>query len=239
MSRSLISTAGRVTLALVVGGGLLAACGGGGPELGIVRSFFQASRFNDRTTLGNMSMVTFDPQEDGIASSPSIESVTEERRRALRLHELGTALEDIRSSELTFQGEKKTYQDENFEAIARVIEAERDEEKEVDSDDQEIQDAWRTWRDDERDFARKVSAAQTDLDEEARIAGASTYDPSNPIDVSQFEGELISKDVTIEVTVTKDEVEEERTMVLTLQKVELDGGEDGLIDGRWIITALE
>ena len=84
-----------------------------------------------------------------------------------------------------------------------------------------------------------MSAAQTDLDEEARIAGASTYDPSNPIDVSQFEGELISKDVTIEATVTKDGVEEDRTMVLTLQKVELDGGEDGLIDGRWIITALE
>lgn len=238
MSRSIISTAGRVTLALVVGGGLLAACGGGGAELNIVRTFFQASRFNDRTTLGNMSMVVFDPEEDGIASRPSVESVTEERRRPLRIRELAAAFEETRAAEASFREEKKFYQDENFEAIARVIQAERGEE-DVARRDQEVQAAWRTWRDDERDFARKVSASQNELDEEARIAQASTYDPANPLDVSQFEGELISKDVTVEAAVTKEGAEEDRTMVITLQKVELQGGENGLIDGRWIITSLE
>ena len=238
MSRSVISTAGRMTLALVVGGGLLAACGGGGGEQSIIRSFFQASRFNDRTTLGNMSMVVFDPQEDGIVSGTSVESVTEEQRRPLRLRELASALEEIRAAETTFRAEKKTYQDENLEAIARVIAAEREEE-DVAGRDQEVQEAWRTWRDDERDFARNVSAAQNALDGEARIAQASTYDPANPLDVAQFEGELVSKDVTVAATVTKDEVAADRTMVITLEKVELQGGEDGLIDGRWIITALE
>ena len=134
--------------------------------------------------------------------------------------------------------EKKLYQDENFEAIARVIEAERAEE-DVARRDQEVQEAWSTWREDERGFARKVSAAQTDLDDESRIAQASTYDPANPLNVAEFEGELVSKDVTVTATVTKDGVEEERTMVITLQKVELQGGEAGLIDGRWIITSLE
>ncbi len=238
MSRSMISTAGRMTLALVVGGGLLAGCGGGGAEQSIIRSFFQASRFNDRTTLGNMSMVVFDPQEDGIVSGASVESVTEEQRRPLRLRDLASALQETRDAETTFRAEKKTYQDENLEAIARVIAAERGEE-DVARRDQEIQEAWRTWRDDERDFARKVSDSQSALDEEARIAQASTYDPSNPLDVAQFEGELVSKDVTVAATVTKDEVGEDRTMVITLEKVELQGGEDGLIDGRWIITALE
>lgn len=237
MSRSMISTAGRMTLALVVGGGLLAGCGGGA-EQSIIRSFFQASRFNDRTTLGNMSMVVFDPQEDGIVSGTSVESVTEERRRPLRLRDLASGLQDTRDAETTFRAEKKTYQDENLEAIARVIEAERGEE-DVARRDQEVQEAWRTWRDDEREFARKVSDSQSALDEEARIAQASTYDPSNPLDVAQFEGELVSKDVTVTGTVTKDDVREDRTMVITLEKVELQGGEDGLIDGRWIITALE
>ena len=238
MSRSIISTAGRMTLALVVGGGLLAACGGGGGEQSTIRSFFQASRFNDRTTLGNMSMVVFDPQEDGIVSGASVESVTEERRRPLRLRDLAAALEEIRAAETTFRAEKKTYQDENLEAIARVIAAEREEE-DVARRDQEVQEAWRTWRDDERDFARKVSASQNALDEEARIAQASTYEQGNPLDVAQFEGELVSKDVTVAATVTKDEVAADRTMIITLEKVELQGGEDGLIDGRWIITALE
>ena len=237
MSRVTIKQSEIVTVTLLACGSLLAACGGGGGELSIIRSFFQASRFNDRTTLGNMSMVVFDPQEDGIVSSPSVESVTEEQRRALQLRDLSAALEETRAAETTFREEKKAYQDEHFDAIARVVEAERGEE-DVARPDEEVQAAWRTWRDDERDFARKVSAAQSDLDDESRIAQASTYDPANPLDVSQFEGELVTKDVTVSATVTKDGVGDERTMVITLQKVELQGPE-GLIEGRWIVTALE
>ena len=39
-------------------------------------------------------------------------------------------------------------------------------------------------------------------------------------------------------TVTKDGNSSEETMVLTIEKVELQGPE-GLIEGRWIITAIE
>ena len=68
--------------------------------------------------------------------------------------------------------------------------------------------------------------------------GGECLRPRNPIDVAQYEGELVSKDVTVTATITKDGSSSERTMVITLQKVEFQDP-DGLIEGRWIITALE
>jgi hypothetical protein len=203
-----------------------------------MRSFFQASRYGDRTTLGNMSMVVFDPQEDGIASSPGVDAVTEEQRRPLRMIELSEELETLRAEETAFRGEKKAYQDENFETITRVVEAERAGE-DVRRRDQEVQEAWTMWREDEREFARQVSAKQNELNAESRIAQVSTYDPANPLNVATFEGELISKDITVSASVERDGASEDRTMNVTLQKVELAGGEGGVIEGRWIITALE
>ena len=226
-----------VILALLAGGGLLAACGGGGEELTIIRGFFTASRYQDRATLGNMSMVVFSPTEDGIASSPSIENVTEEDRRQLRFSELQQALEDIQAAETSFRAEKKQYQDENEEAIGRVIDANREGE-EVASSDEEVRDTWNQWVADEREYARKVSDAQNALNDESRLAQASVYDPSNPINVVEFEGELLSKDVTVSANIEMDGGSEEQTMVFTLQKVELQG-EAGLIEGRWIITSIE
>ena len=236
MSR-IITHALIITLALMAGGGLLAACGVGGEELTLVRGFFTAARYEDRTTLGNMSMVFFNPQEDGIASSPSVDAVTEVDRRPLRLQELQQALEEIQAAETDFRAEKLMYQDENEEAIGRVIEVQREGE-EVATSDEEVRDSWAQWVNDERGFARKVSDAQNALNEESRIAAASTYDPSNPINVVAHTGDLLSKDVTVTADITLDGSESERTMVFTMQKVELQG-EAGLIDGRWIITNIE
>ena len=224
-------------LTLLAGGGLLAACGGGGQELTLIRGFFTASRYQDRATLGNMSMVVFSPTEDGIASSPSIENVTEEERRQLRFSELQQALEDIQAAETSFRAEKKQYQDENEEAIGRVIDANREGE-EVASSDEEVRDMWNQLVADEREYARKVSDAQNALNDESRLAQASVYDPSNPINVVDYEGELLSKDVTVSANIEMDGGSEERTMVFSLQKVELQG-EQGLIEGRWIITSIE
>ena len=226
-----------VILALLAGGGLLAACSGGGQELTLIRGFFTASRYQDRATLGNMSMVVFSPTEDGIASSPSIENVTEEERRQLRFSELQQALEDIQAAETSFRAEKKQYQDENEEAIGRVIDANREGE-EVASSDEEVRDMWNQLVADEREYARKVSDAQNALNDESRLAQASVYDPSNPINVVDFEGELLSKEVTVSANIEMDGGSEERTMVFSLQKVELQG-EQGLIEGRWIITSIE
>jgi hypothetical protein len=239
MSRVTIKRSLIVITALFAGGGFLTACGGGGEEDQLVRAFFQASRFNDRSTVGNMSMVFFPPDEEGIASSPSIDSMQEEQRVPLRMQELSEALVDARQAENDFREEKKMYQDENEEAITRVIEAERAEE-DVAGADEEIQEMWNNLVDEERSYAQEVSDATVDLNRAVQIANASVFDPSNPIDVTTYDGDVITKDLTVTASIEKDGSSSDRTMTLTIQQVEIRGGEsDELVPSRWIITALE
>ena len=237
MGRLNIKTFVVIVLATSIGAGLLVGCGGSGEERQLIRSFFLASRVDDRATLGNLAMVAFDPDTDGTVPTFSIENVTEEQRRTLRLGELGEELARIQAEEQEFRERKKVYQDEHMEAIGRVIEAERADEN-AGRRDQEVQEAWTTWREEERMFAKQVSGALSAVNEESLVAQVSVFDPSNPIDVRSLGGELISKEVTINATVEKDGASEERTMVITLQKVELQGSDGALIDGRWVITII-
>ena len=281
MSRSMVKRS-LVLIAVVLSGGLLAAaCGGGGDELLLARSFFQAARFDDRTSLGNMSLVPFTPQDDGIASSPSVEFVGEEERRSLQMIELSQALVETRDGETNFRNEKKMYQDSNEELITLAIESGREGEDPSNADIRGavqawtsrtgervernnnagrrehfngIRDSWNMQVAEERDWARKVSDAQNAVNDERSIVDVSLYDfvrdSPEAIEVAEYGGELVTKRFTVTANVTKDEVEEERTMCFMVQKADLHGvpmpsaeeeGEttEGIVEGRWIITEID
>ena len=233
MSKANISL--LVTLVLAIGGSMT-ACGGGGEEQSLINSFFRASRFNDRATLGGISMVAFNPDTDGTVGSFDIESISEEQRRPLRMRESVAALAQAQQDQRTFAAEMRAFQDENLDAIASVIEAERADEN-VRARDRDIQEAWTKWREDSQDRSLAVSAAETALAAESSVATISAYDPNNPIDVQSLEGELLTKEVTISTAVEMNGSEEDRTLVITLQRVELNTA-DGMIEGRWIITGI-
>ena len=221
---------------VVLTSGVLVGCGGGGAESSLIRTFFTAARYDDRVTLGNMAMVGFDPAEKGIVRTFDVTMVTEAPVRPLRLRDLVMAVEEAEASDVEFRARKKMYQDENTEAIVRVLEAEGDGE-DVSSADEEVQEAWSQWRSEERESATAVSAAQNELNEESQVAQASVFDPDNPIVVSDYEGELFSKEVAVTATVELDDSSEEQMMNLTIQRVTLGSG-DEMIDGRWIITSI-
>lgn len=225
-----------VAVVLTIGGSL-AACGGGGEEDALINSFFQASRFNDRTTLGGISMVAFSPDSEGTVGSFDVESITEEQSRPLRMRELAAALAQAQQAQREFAAEMKAYQDENVDAVGRVLQAERDDE-DVRSRDSDVQEEWTRFREGSQDHSRAVSDAETDLANESAVAQISAYDPNNPIDVQVLEGALLSKEVTINAAVERDGSEEDRTMVITLQRVQLNAA-DGMIEGRWIITSID
>ena len=224
-------------LAICALAGLVAGCVGG-LEQPIIRNYFTASRVNDTATLGNIAMVRFDPREDGTVQSFSIESVVEERR-ALRIRELSKALMDAQAAEEEFTERKREYQDENVAAINRVLEAER-ESRQVVRSDLEVQEAWTTWRDETMEHAKMASVAQAELNSESAVAELSVFDPNNPVDLTQYEGDLISKQVTITARGrTPDDQELNQTMVVTIQQVQLTGMDSGELEGRWIITGIE
>ena len=236
MSRSRIMRLVLVAFVVLTSGGLLAGCSGSGQERSLIQNFFTAARFSDRTTLGNIGMVSFDPQEDGSVARFDVESVSEEQRRPLRIRDLSDALTQTQADEEDHAVRMRVFQDENLEVISRVIEAERANEA-VATRDQEVQQAWSQWRMDSQDYSRQVSEAGNALGEESQIALVSLSDPSNPVDVQQYDGELLTKEVTIDATVDQDGNSTQRTMVLTLQKVELGSGDD-MIEGRWVITGI-
>ena len=213
---------------------LVSACGGSGAERTLIRSYFLASRLNDRPTLNNIAMVAF-PREDGTVSTFDISNVAEEQTRPLRLKELSQAMGEARGAEDEFTAEKVTYQDENFDAINRVLEAERDEE-DVARRDIEVQEAWTDWRDRTMEHAKMVSGAQLELNNEQNAVSLSMFDPNNPLELTEYDGELLTKDVSIIANIEQGGIESERSMVITLQKAILIGSDGVMIEGSWVIA---
>ena len=213
---------------------LVSACGGSGEEQTLIRTYFQAARVNDRASLGNIAMYAWNAEERGAVSRPNVQTVAEEQRRPLRMLELTEALAEVRESEETFTQEKIAYQDENFDAINRVLEAER-EGDDVARRDREVQEAWTDWRERTMEHSREVSAALDELNSEQNEASLSMFDPNNPIDVTEYNGELVTKDVEITARVELDGNETEETLTVTLQQAILTAADGTPMEGRWVV----
>ena len=213
---------------------LVSACGGTGAERTLLRSYFLAARLNDRPTLNNIAMVAFDPSEDGTIRTFSIDNVAEEQSRPLRLRALNAALMEAQQAEDDFTTEKVTYQDEHFEAINRVLAAERDEEN-IAQRDREVQEAWTEWRTRTIEHAKMVSGARVELGGEQNAVALSVFDPNNPLELTEYDGELLTKAVSITADVELDGNESERSLVITLQKAVLTGADGTTIEGGWVI----
>jgi hypothetical protein len=213
---------------------LVSACGGSGEEQTLIRTYFQAARVNDRASLGNIAMYAWNAEERGAVSRPNVQTVAEEQRRPLQMLELTEALAAARESEETFTQEKIAYQDENFDAINRVLEAER-EGDDVGRRDREVQEAWTDWRERTMAHSREVSAALDELNSEQNEASLSMFDPNNPIDVTGYNGELVTKDVEITARIELDGNETEETLTVTLQQAILTAEDGTPMEGRWVV----
>ena len=209
------------------------------PEQQLISNFFRASRLRDNTTLANISMVPFRPGEQGIVQNFDIESISEDARQPMRAAALAETLQTAQDTEAEFSERKQAYQDENLESIERVLEAEGAGE-EPGRRDRDIQEAWTQWRDEMAQHAQEVSDARAALAEARVVAEGSTFNPSGDVDVTQYEGEIVSKTVRIMAQVTAaDGQRVEQTLDVTLERAELTGPDGSPLVGRWIITAID
>jgi hypothetical protein len=218
---------------LVVSG----ACSGS-DEQQLLTKYFQASRMRDNTTLGNIATVAFSPTEDGIVQSFDVVRSDPEKRRPLRMKELAAVEAEARKAEEAFNKQKKEYQDANIDAIDRVLKAER-EGKKLRGKDLEVQTAWTKWRDDTAGSVKKVGDARKALASERSLAELSVFNSRNPVNVTLYDGDLVTRDLVIRAKVKKgDAAPVDQDLHVRVERVELRNGpaDRPQLDGRWIIT---
>jgi len=234
MHRPSRPTAALVAVSLAI---LAAAACSGGPEQPILNQFFTASRLRDNTSLQNFSTVAFDPSRDGTVSSFSIVSVTPEEHKPLNVRTFAKALDDARAEDAAYSKRKEEYFAANQEAISRALKAEREKGK-LKGKDADVQVAWTKFREEGSQVSKKVADARTKLASESAIVELSFSDQRNPPDYKKYEGELVSKEVTVSANVkTPSGQTTQKTLLVTMQRAVLKADKD--ITGRWIITSVK
>lgn len=216
-------------------------CGGGGEEKTTLMKYLNASKMRDNLTLANIATVGFDPDTNGQVQTFSVVSSTPDVVTPLSLKKHQADLKAAQDAETEFTKKKKEFQDANGDVIDRILKAEQAN-KPLKGKDADLQKEWTKWRDETKVFAAKVSETRKLLNVDRPVVEISVQDQRNPLIVTDYEGEIVSKDVTIDAKVkAADGTSSEKQFVVTLQRATLKGvvGKDGKAAdfvGRWVIT---
>lgn len=233
----------RATLAvaLVIAplGILAAACSSSPPEQNLLNQFFRASRTRDNETLARMSAVEFDPREQGEVTDFEITNVSEERRRPLDFKGLIAAQQKAAEEESEFRKRRLDFESANRPALEAIAKIEKDPAAKLTTTQQTLKAEWDKYRQDALTVNKATSAARAALNNASGPAEASLAQPGQAAFApDKFEGELIEKDVTVNAQVRKDGQTSNKTMVITIQRVEGKlGGQER--NGRPIIARIQ
>ena len=100
-----------------------------------------------------------------------------------------------------------------------------------------MQATWTRLRDESAQISKKVSDARRKLTSETGIIEMSVADPRRKVDITQYDGDLVTKEVTIAAPVkAPDGTTADKTLVVTMQRAVLKGETE--ITGKWIITGV-
>jgi len=209
-------------------------------EENLARQFFRASGLRDNQTLANFATVSFDPKAEGQVTDFDVTAVTPERTEPLRVIELSKALTEAEAANKAFNEKKKVYQDENMEAIDRVLKAESAGRK-LSGRDAQVQAEWTRWRDETGAEAKKVSAARSALADARPLAELSLMPNAGAATpaVEELDGTMVSKDISVAATVrAPDGTTSQKNYLITAQRAVVKGATGERV-GRWIITGIK
>lgn len=215
-----------------------AACSGYSAEKQILNKYFQANKLRDQSTVGNVATVEFNPQTDGAVQSFTITGVSEERRKNLNIRQYAEEFKKAKDEYDVISKDVNKYQKENAEEIDRVTRA-ANQKKPLKGKDAELHASWTKYVAERVEHTHRVTETRRKLSAETKVAELSTFNALKPIDVTEYDGELFSKDVTAEAKIRKaDGSIVDRTLVITMEKANLKGPA-GEREGRWIITDIK
>jgi hypothetical protein len=204
----------------------------------LVRKFFAAARMRDNSTLANIALTNFDPKTDGQVETFSIVSETPEQVAPLTLKAKTEAFRAAQKDEKDFTDKKRAYQDANADAVKRVLEADA-KGKRLGGKDGAVQAEWDKWKTETQAMAKKVSAAREAMASERPVVDLSMQNPLHPIDASDYEGVMATKDMSISANVRMPDGQSVRkNLVVTLQQARLKDDKGADIIGKWIITKI-
>ncbi|MGE5244225.1 MAG: hypothetical protein ACM3SQ_08355 [Betaproteobacteria bacterium] len=207
------------------------------PEQPILNQFFTASRLRDRTSLDDFALVMFDPATQGTVNSFSIASVSPETHRALNIKALVQATSEAQAAVDDFNRRRYAYQSENIDAIRRVLKAE-EAHAALKGKDAEVQADWTKLRDEGGEVDKRLSEARDRLKAETGAASLSVYTPLNPVDITRYDGEVISKEVMVSASVKQPDGRTLRkNLAVTMIRAELKGTKP--VSGKWVITSVK
>jgi hypothetical protein len=219
---------------------ILAAACSRSEEQPFLTQFFRAARARDNQTLAMMSAVEFSPRNQGTVESFEVTQVTPETRVPVEFKALAEAERKATEARQEFTKTKIEYQNANLPALEVIVKLERDPKAKMTPAQLQMKAEWDKWRADTTSHEKALTAAKTALAAATGPAEASLTQPGQPpFSPEQFEGELISKDVTLEAQVrTPDGQTVPKTLVITMQRAmgTLNGERR---DGRWIITRIQ
>jgi hypothetical protein len=216
------------------------ACGGGA-EKSVLDGFFRAARMRDNATLSNIATVSYDARTLGQVESFSVTNVGEEKVEPLQLKTLAATYDEAKKADDEFTKNKMAYQDQHAEELKAFEDARKggpQPKGKAAKTSAEFQTAWTKWVDDTKVSAKKVSEAREKLATARAIADVSVMNPQNPVDPTQYDGEMATKDYTISAKIiTPDGQHVTKTMLVTIQQARLKG--DKPVTGKWIVTGLK
>jgi hypothetical protein len=222
---------------LVAAAVLTGACGASHSEQQPLQQFFRASGMRDDQTLSNFAAVSFDPKTEGTVTAFTIKSVSDVKVEPMRFKDLQKAMEDAQAKDKDFSEKKKAYQDSHADALKRVLAAEAASKKAT-GPDAAVQTEWTKWRDDSNASVKAVSDARAAMQNATPIAEMSLGNPNGPTpDLTAVEGQMESKDVTIDATVkAPDGSTSQKTLVVTMTRAVTKNPDK---TGKWILTAIK
>jgi hypothetical protein len=218
---------------------ILAAACSTPAEQQLLNQFFRAARNRDNETLARMSAVEFDPREQGEVTGFDIVSVGQERRTPLDFKGLLSAQQAAVDAEADYRKRRLEFESSNRPALEAIAKMERDQAPKFNATQQALRAEWDKWRQGAVAINKATSAAKAAVANASGPAEASLAQPGQAtFAADKFQGDLVSKDVTVNAEVRKDGQTSNKTLVITIQRVE--GTQDGQQrTGRPIIARIQ
>jgi rRNA-processing protein FCF1 len=217
------TTALAVALGLAVAG---LACSSA--EKNVINQYFTALRANDQGTLTSFAMVAFDQKVDDW----KVVRVTPETKTPVALPELVKREKELEAQQAANKKEYQAWGNDLavYPKLDQVREA-RAKNAKLSPALQSIAEKYDAFLAKDRELKRTVGEAKEAVDRERRNVALSVGQVD---DVENLGGEVLSKDVDIDLTING----QVKPYVMTLRKYELTGGSGPRMVSRWVVQSI-